>query len=527
MTRSTRSLIPLLAACLAAALLAAAASQAEDATARPAVRQIGSRKQLFIDERFVAEKHDVALVVNPPVKAGPIDVEAITAPCVVEHGGVCHLYQGLNGQTSLWTSVDGLQWKARGPIKGIDDDGPQWTSINSVFLDPKDAEYPFKGLYERIPKTIVEPTANRTHTPPVPGGLFLCRSRDGITWDYLPTVAIPFLCDTHNQMLYDPWRDRYAAYVRAFPEVSGPWKNKRCVARVETADMLALPWPHRTNPANKRPDKHDFPYINDELDLVMGPDADDPPMTDLYNPCMHVYPEAEDVYLAFPSMYRYWGYGGGNSSAGRDHRGTFFNDGIFETQLAVSRDGVRFTRHRTPYLHAGLVRNRSGSEGDVDCGLTMMGIGMLRRGDEIWQYSFGGRRTHEAKEQAEKQGRKGEAIMRLVQRLDGFMSIDAGSRGGEFTTPPLVFAGNRLVLNAACHGLGEIWVEILDEAGRPFPGFARADAVSIDRNGTAQEVWWKQGPDVSALAGRPVRLRFVMRSAKLYAFAFGAGDREK
>jgi hypothetical protein len=245
MTRSTRSLIPLLAACLAAALLAAAASQAEDATARPAVRQIGSRKQLFIDERFVAEKHDVALVVNPPVKAGPIDVEAITAPCVVEHGGVCHLYQGLNGQTSLWTSVDGLQWKARGPIKGIDDDGPQWTSINSVFLDPKDAEYPFKGLYERIPKTIVEPTANRTHTPPVPGGLFLCRSRDGITWDYLPTVAIPFLCDTHNQMLYDPWRDRYAAYVRAFPEVSGPWKNKRCVARVETADMLALPWPHR------------------------------------------------------------------------------------------------------------------------------------------------------------------------------------------------------------------------------------------------------------------------------------------
>jgi len=145
----------------------------------------------------------------------------------------------------------------------------------------------------------------------------------------------------------------------------------------------------------------------------------------------------------------------------------------------------------------------------------MMGIGMLRRGDEIWQYCYGGRRTHESQEQAEKNGRKGEAIIRLVQRLDGFMSIDAGPRGGEFTTPPVVFAGDRLVLNAACHGLGEIWVEILDEAGRPIPGFTRADAISIDRNGTAQEVWWKQGPDVSALAGRPVRLRFDMRSAKL------------
>ncbi len=77
------------------------------------------------------------MVVNPPVKAGPIDVAAETAPCVVEHDGVCHLYQGLNGRTSLWTSTDGLQWTARGPIAGIDDNGPQWTSINSVFIDPK------------------------------------------------------------------------------------------------------------------------------------------------------------------------------------------------------------------------------------------------------------------------------------------------------------------------------------------------------------------------------------------------------
>jgi len=145
---------------------------------------------------------------------------------------------------------------------------------------------------------------------------------------------------------------------------------------------------------------------------------------------------------------------------------------------------------------------------------------MLRRGDEIWQYYFGTRRTHEEKEQAEKAGRVGEGIFRTVQRLDGFVSLDAGQRGGEFTTPVLTFAGSRLVLNAACHGLGEIWVEIRDDAGQPIPGFRQTDAVSIDRNGTAQEVWWKQGPDVSALAGRPVRLRFVMRSAKLFAFQF-------
>ena len=489
-------------------------------TADPVVRDVGARKQLFIDDRFIAEKRGVELVVNPPMKAGPIDVAAETASCVVEHAGICHLYQGLNGRTSLWTSTDGLQWKARGPIVGIDDNGPRWTSINSVFIDPRDAEWPFKGLYERIPKVIVESETGRTHTPAVPGGLYLCRSRDGITWDYLQKVAIPFLCDTQNQMLFDPWKKKYVAYVRAFPEVNGPFRYKRCVGRTETADLLELPWPHGVNPANKKPAKHDFPYINDELKIVMGPDGDDPPGTDLYNPCMHVYPEAEQVYLAFPSMYRCWGYGGGNISAGRDHRGNFFNDGIFETQLAVSRDGVQFTRYRTPYLLAGMIRNRAGTDGDLDCGLMMMGIGMLRRGDEIWQYYYGSRRTHEEKERAEKEGRRGEAIFRTVQRLDGFVSVDAGPRGGEFTTPPVVFTGNRLVLNAACHGLGEIWVEIRDEAGRPLPGFVQTDAVSIDRNGTAQEVWWKQGPDVSALAGRPVRLRFVMRSAKLFAFHF-------
>ena len=482
---------------------------------------IGTQKQLFIDERFIAAKRNVALTVNPPVKAGAIDVEASTAPCIVEYEGICYLYQGLNGATAVWTSADGLDWQAHGQLKGADDAGGRCTSINSVFIDPKDAAYPFKGLYEFIRQGGPRPGETSGPTQAVqPGGLYLCRSRDGLDWEYLPQVALPFLCDTQNQLLYDPWRDRYAAYVRAFPEVGGPYHFKRCVARTETDDLYAMPWPHGTNPANKKPAGHDFPYINDELPIVLGPDEGDPPMTDLYNPCMHVYTEAQDVYLAFPSMYRCWGYGGQNISAGRDHRGDFANDGLFETQLAISRDGVQFTRYHAPYLHAGMVRDRAGSDGDLDCGLMMMGIGMLRRGDEIWQYYLGCRRTHEAKEQGERAGRRGEGLFRVVQRLDGFVSVDAGPGGGEFTTPPLVFAGKRLLLNAACHGLGEIWVEIQDEASTPISGFIHSDAVSIDRNGTAQEVWWKGGPDLSALAGRSVRLRFVMRSAKLYAFQF-------
>ena len=73
--------------------------------------------------------------------------------------------------------------------------------------------------------------------------------------------------------------------------------------------------------------------------------------------------------------------------------------------------------------------------------------------------------------------------------------------------------------------MGEAWVELQDEAGKPLPGYAFEDAVSVDRNGVAQEVWWQTGPDVGSLSGRPVRLKLRMRSAKLYAFQFAESGR--
>ena len=37
-------------------------------------------------------------------------------------------------------------------------------------------------------------------------------------------------------------------------------------------------------------------------------------------------------------------------------------------------------------------------------------------------------------------------------------------------------------------------------------------------------VVWKQGTDVSRLAGRPVRVRFVMKDADLFALRFRKGN---
>jgi hypothetical protein len=102
--------------------------------------------------------------------------------------------------------------------------------------------------------------------------------------------------------------------------------------------------------------------------------------------------------------------------------------------------------------------------------------------------------------------------------------VTAGASGGEFTTRPVTFEGNHLVLNYATSAAGSVEVELQDEAGRPLPGFALADAVPLFGDELDAMVKWKSGNDVSALAGTPVRLRFVLKDADLFALRFAPAD---
>ena len=111
-------------------------------------------------------------------------------------------------------------------------------------------------------------------------------------------------------------------------------------------------------------------------------------------------------------------------------------------------------------------------------------------------------------------------LMRYIQRLDGFMSADAAYTGGYLITPPLIFEGNRLEINVNSSAMGSVRVEILDENGRVIPGFSADECEKISFNSLAYVVKWRGESDVSELAGKPIRLKFVMRGAKLYAFQF-------
>jgi hypothetical protein len=111
-------------------------------------------------------------------------------------------------------------------------------------------------------------------------------------------------------------------------------------------------------------------------------------------------------------------------------------------------------------------------------------------------------------------------IERLTLRIDGFASVRAPYRGGEMITRPMTFSGRQLVINYGTSAAGDIRVEIQNEAGKAIPGFAVSDCRSIIGDEIQRVVSWRSGSDVSKLAGKTLRLRFVMKDADLYSIQF-------
>ena len=498
---------------------------------------VGAEKQLFLDDRWFSSQHGMTLTVNPPAKC-----EQVLLPdtpwesfgihgynSVIDYDGKYHLFYDAiaintpDGQPDrsicYAASTDGIHWEKPnvGPYvwNGIKENNIVLPGCNGgVILDLHGpAEHRFKAL------CIVEENEVWPESKGAILGkygehsfmeLYLCTSPDGIHWKRHTPCALPFFHDSQNVMLYDPRLQKYVAFIRWSIAMQG-----RSVARVEFDDPMELPWPFKDRPEVQHGPCLSRHRVAEELPEVIKCDKIDPPATDLYTPSVTLYPWAQDAYLSFTTPYRHYPVGDTSDTTlhGKDERGRHQNDGPVEIQLAVSRDGNHWTRpDRKPYVSLGLA-------GSWDGGQVYMALGMIRSGDEIWQYYAGTYYTHGAYDMKNVERTSG-GLCRLVQRLDGFISADAEYTGAEFTTPVLTFSGAHLKLNADCSALGEIWVEIRDEQGRPIPGYTLEESISVDRNHIAAPVFWKERDSVGELAGRPVRLHFKLRACKLYAFQF-------
>ena len=172
-------------------------------------------------------------------------------------------------------------------------------------------------------------------------------SPDGIRWT--PFEGNPILTgtgDTHSLLGWDDSVGKYVAYVRpGRGAVQGLYR--RLIGRSVSDDFTT--W--------------------SEPEVVLAPDEDEPDL-EFYNMPVFKY---EGLYLGLP-----WGYYT-YAEEPRSRAG-----GLMDVQLAVSRDGVEWSRagDRQSFIPTG-------PRGSLDQGMVACAKEPVRVGDELWLYGSG------------------------------------------------------------------------------------------------------------------------------------------
>ncbi|MDE2692455.1 MAG: hypothetical protein OXI49_18330 [Acidobacteriota bacterium] len=519
---------PLLFADFADTSVAAASDLTDADAASPTPLHLATRKHLFIDAALLADTGDATFTVNPPRRAERV-IDNIKGTfrkhLTVASGddGVIRIYNSREeDHLAVYTSTDGVHFdrpdQGRGEINGhrnivIPD---MVGGLGNPFWDPQappDERWKYLTDYQRR-------------------GLYLYTSADGYDWTRRRNIVLPFRSGTQSSTYYDDQRQVYMSYHRSgiFHTPGGVTQRSSVVTehedlrltqpfepltQQEYLDLRAeyplrdpLPWWVDNGPLTPGGFGMEYPHLFD-------PTPEDPVGTDFYLTKAMKYPYAPDTYLAFPVGYFHY-YGDGPEARtvlGLEERG--LGSGPLESQIAVSRNGLDWKRHPEP-AYVGIGRHQG-----RDVVTAYIGHGMIRRGEELWQYYFGETHYHSP----HTQDPDGRGVYRLVQRLDGFISLDS-AYGHETTvvTRPLTFEGDRLQLNVDTDAVGYLQVGFLDERGRPIEGYTVDDCVYVNGDFIAKEVdWLETGADVSPLAGRTVQVVFRMRGAKLYAMQFVEG----
>jgi hypothetical protein len=296
-------------------------------------------------------------------------------------------------------------------------------------------------------------------------------SHDGKDWRIMQDPILtegPF--DTMNIPFWDEARGEYVIYTRA---VAG-----------EGIFIGGVRWIRRTT-------SKDFRNWTDFESITAG----DTPFEHLYTSACVPYERAPGIYLMFPSRYvpertpdPDW-YGG---------------EGISDIVFMSSRDGINFDRS---FMEAFVRPGPDKSNWHERAIYMERGIHQTSP-TEISLYGMEGLRTRSVN------------VRRYTVRTDGFVSVNAGASGGEFTTHPMTFTGGSLELNFSTSAVGSVRVEIQDANGVALPKFAMADCPDHFGDDIEGGVTWHGVGDLSGLVGKPCRLRFALKDADLYAFKF-------
>ena len=485
---------------------------------------LGSSKHLLIDDALFPQHTNVTFIPTPPTKvelAYEVQGQFRKHVTVLEdEEGLIRIYNpiGRGDRLGVRISRDGLRFDIP-KLSTLLPDYPNIVTTGSagtpaVFLDPL---APANERWKVI-------SGNEGQ------GIFLHTSPDGFRWQRVPTAAISAWSGSQSNIFYDDQRGQYVGYHRSDMGENHFGKTERRFVMTVT-DSLQPPWPFRPvsqgdydrTARTLRLDKVRPWYLDNgpitpggigiEWPTVFLPtDGYDPDATDIYVPKAVKYRWAPDAYLAFPCIYFHYEEAGPATRrvlAEKDHgRGS----GPIETQLMVSRDGVKWTRYPRPvWLGLGLTDG-------FDIHQTYMAQGIVRRGDEIWMYSYSTEEYHST--HRKKPERRG--VFRTVHRLDRFVAAESPyDREALMFSRPFTFTGKKLVLNVDTAGSGWIQVGLVRGDGRELPGYGLDDCVYVNGNELRYPVeWLNKGSDLSALAGQPVRMILRMRGSRLFSLQF-------
>jgi hypothetical protein len=467
-------------------------------TAPPKEIALGAGRQLFVDD-YLIEKTDLTRAFhvpeyftgNPVLKAEKAWEKDHAAPFSdgvwwdAQEGQFKMFYWArgdLDGKprnsTCLATSADGLHWEK--PVLDV------VAGTNIVLLEdpqlPRNSGTVWLDHAERDPARRWKMFQNLRHAdqPGQHGGWRLRAgfSPDGIHWTSGPDSD---LGADRTTVFYNPFRQRWVASLRRADNVIGRYRGYWEGRTIE--EMMH--W-------DQRPGAVDWIGADeldpDRLDLPLRRPADRPwdlPPSQLYNLDCVAY---ESVLLGLFSIWR------GQQIPPLAK--------INEVCVGFSRDNFHWIRpERRAFCPLNL--NQPGWNAG---NLQSAGGCCLVVGDKLHFYvgavPYGGRFADP--------GNVGLAIL----RRDGFVSMEGE---GELLTRTLSFTGAHLFVNADCAG-GELRAEMIDDGGRVIAPFAAANCEAIRVDTTRAELRWKGAPDLGAVRGRSVRVRFQLGKARLFAF---------
>jgi len=425
---------------------------------------------LFIDDFLIERTSNVRRRVNPPQRDPGIPNPIITGkedrnfqpymtvvrdPATgrfrIWYGSYKESRDHVSSHIGTMESEDGIHWIR--PFRALEDPAPiQFGS--SVIDEGPDFPDPSKRYKLAWWKD---------------GGLKLAVSPDGLSW----TPLVPYVVLRHNHdinnIFRDTLRNRYVAVVSVYTK--GPtWTGLRRVTMLSTSPDL-LDWQK--------------PWY-----ALTPQDGVDEGQTQFY--AMNGHLIRGDLWIALVKVLR------------DDLRASGTPDGAFGvgyTTLAWTRDGEHWVRDREPFFEPD---PRPGAWDHAHAWLDYQ----VPVGEEVFIYYGGYKNGH-------KMNRFEERQIGLVRMLrDRYVSRDAGSQQGTMLTPPVVFLGKGMTVNAKIDG--RLRVRLLDDTGKPLPGFDADDCEPIQGDGLALPVRWKGS--MAALRGRPVQVEFIMQDAQLYAF---------